>query len=152
MADMVDDFGGWEYIYLDGDDIPELVISTGYPATGAYVLSIANGRVVESYTSSGFSYIPRKGKILSGRGVHMGQNIMYLEYFEDSKITTLCTITEDYGERDWNEEEPDWFIDEKQTNRTTVDKYMNDFFFKYGNPVNAGSDGKNLRPMEEFWQ
>ena len=81
----------------------------------------------------------------------MGQNIMYLEYFEDSKITTLCTITEDYGERDFREE-PDWFIDEKQTNRTTVDKYMNDYFFKYGNPVKAGSDGNNLRPMETLWQ
>lgn len=152
MADMVDDFGGWEYIYLDGDDIPELVISTGYPATGAYVLSIANGRVVESFTSSGFSYIPRKGKILSGRGFHMGQNIMYLESFGNGKITTLYTINEYYGERDWSEEEPDWYIDDRHSNKTTVDKYMNDFFFKFGNPVKAGSDGKNLRPMEDLWQ
>lgn len=152
MAGMVDDFGGWEYIYLDGDDIPELVISTGYPATGAYVLSIANGRVVESFTSSGFSYIPRKGKILSGRGFHMGQNIMYLESFGNGKMTTLYTINEYYGERDWSEEEPDWYIDDRHSNKTTVDKYMNDFFFKFGNPVKAGSDGNNLRPMEEFWQ
>ncbi len=151
MADMVDDFGGWEYIYLDGDEIPELVISTGYPASGAYVLSIANGRVVESFTSYGFSYIPRKGKILAGRGVHMGQNIMYLEYFENGKITTLYTITEYYGDRDFREE-PVWFIDEKQTNRTTVDKYMNEYFFKFGDPVKAGSDGNNLRPMETLWQ
>lgn len=151
MADMIDEYGGWEYIYLDGDEIPELVISTGYPASGAYVLSIANGRVVESFTSYGFSYIPRKGKILAGRGVHMGQNIMYLEYFENGKITTLYTITEYYGERDFREE-PVWFIDEKQTNRTTVDKYMNEYFFKFGDPVKAGSDGNNLRPMETLWQ
>lgn len=152
MADMIDEYGGWEYIYLDGDDIPELVISTGYPATGAFVLSIVNGRVVESITSYGFSYIPRKGKILSGRGFHMGQNIMYLGYFESGEITTLCTINEYYGERDWSEEEPDWYIDDRHSNKTTVDKYMNDFFFKFGNPVKAGSDGKNLRPMEDLWQ
>ena len=151
----IDEFGGWEYIYLDEDDIPELFISSGYPITPAHILSVVNGRVVESSTSDGFSYIPRKGRILAGRGMHMSQNNAYLQSFKNGKNTNLYTFLLDYSNRDgdgYDEDEPEHHIDEKKTDITTFEKFLNDKYFKLGKYIKAGSDGNNLLPMEELWQ
>lgn len=65
-------YGYWQYVYLDDDEIPELVLQGNCEADGFCVLSVQNEEVKE-YLSDRLDlrYIPRSG-ILLNLSVHMG--------------------------------------------------------------------------------
>ena len=66
--------GGYTYalIYVDNDDIPELVIDTGVEATGCQILSFYEGTVTVLQTNRlYFEYIERSGFLCNSEG-HMG--------------------------------------------------------------------------------
>lgn len=59
----------WEYIYLDADDIPELVLHGYCAAAGCIILSVQNEKVVICQTNrEHLSYIPRSGLVLNRDG------------------------------------------------------------------------------------
>lgn len=152
LADEIDEYGGWEYVYIDEDDIPELIISTGYPASGSYLLTIIDGIVIENMTSDGFSYIPHRNRIMSGRGMHMNEVRMYIETLNSGKLETLVTIMADYNDGDNLREEPLWYVDDKKVSEAKANRVIEDYYSRYGKTKGAGSDGNKLRPMDEFWR
>jgi len=71
---------GWEYIYLDSDDIPELLLYGKDDATGNYILSVQSGGVVVQALGDGNpSYIPQSGLLSSYYG-GMGYFCEYVLY------------------------------------------------------------------------
>ena len=66
--------GGYSYalIYVDDDDIPELVIDTGFEAGGCQILTCHDGKIDELQTARlYFTYIEKENKLNNCDG-HMG--------------------------------------------------------------------------------
>ncbi len=58
-------------IYVDNNDIPEMLINTGYEASGELVVTYYNGQIVEQYLSRiGTTYAERSGYLYTDTG-HM---------------------------------------------------------------------------------
>ena len=153
LSNEVDEYsGGWEYLFIDDDDIPELHILTGYACSGSYILSIVDGMVVAETSSEIFSYIPYRNKILSGRGMHMNINCIYIETLINGKLQLLATVEADYNDGDEMREEPLWYVNEKMVSEARAKSVIEDLYNRYGDDEAAGSHGNNLRPMDEFWQ
>ena len=87
----------WEYIYLDSDEIPELVLYGKDDATGNYILSVQSGRVVAQALGDGFpSYIPQSGLLSSYYG-GMGYYCEYVLYLNQTFLPVLVfTIVIDF--------------------------------------------------------
>ena len=65
-------FPKYSLIYVDDDDIPELVVYTGSEASGCSILTFHNGEADVLYTDRlGFKYIERKNLVNNSDG-HMG--------------------------------------------------------------------------------
>jgi hypothetical protein len=98
---------GGEYIYLDADKIPELVLYGKYSAVGNYILSVQNGKVVEMYIGSdgSISYIPRNGLLYCDYG-HMGYygatiyllNLQFLPLMTLSEVVDIEKVEEAWEE------------------------------------------------------
>lgn len=67
--ELIDGYESWEYIYLDADDIPELVLYGSYSAMGCCILTVQNGKVLKQDLGD-FSilYIPRSGLLYNDFG------------------------------------------------------------------------------------
>ena len=67
--ELIDGYGSWEYIYLDADDIPELVLYGSYLYEGNCILSVQNGKVLKQDLGDfGILYIPRSGLLYNDFG------------------------------------------------------------------------------------
>ena len=67
--ELIDGYGSWEYIYLDADDIPELVLYGSYLYEGNCILSVQNGKVLKQDLGDfGILYIPRSGLLYNDYG------------------------------------------------------------------------------------
>ena len=139
----IDEYSKWGYVYIDDDNIPELLISTPYPPIGSYLLSIVDGKVVEGHESLYVYYIPRKNRILSHRGLHNNELRMYIGTFNE----LLVTIIEDYNDGDNMREEPLWYVDDKKVSEKRAKEVLDYYFERFGEPQEP-----KLRPMNEFWQ
>lgn len=95
---------GGEYIYLDADRIPELVLYGKSSDVGNYILSVQNGKVVEKYIGSdgSISYIPRNGLLYCDYG-HMGYYgaTIYLLNLQFLPLMTLSEVVD--IEKAWEE-------------------------------------------------
>lgn len=93
-----DYWGKYSLIYMDGDDIPELYIDTGFPISGEFVISFYDGKVrALNRTRGGIQYMEYGGLCYSGLG-NMGfypWNVYMLEKGEFSEIGTGW-ISENY--------------------------------------------------------
>ena len=56
----IEQYTGWEWIFVNEDDIPEMVLTTGYQAGGDMLLAIYNGKVYGNFLPLCFQYIPKK--------------------------------------------------------------------------------------------
>ena len=67
--ELIDDYESWEYIYLDADDIPELVLYSSYTSVGCCILTVQNGKVLKQDLGDfGILYIPRSGLLYNDYG------------------------------------------------------------------------------------
>ncbi|MBP5557954.1 MAG: hypothetical protein J6X65_09655 [Bacteroidales bacterium] len=67
--ELIDGYGSWEYIYLDADDIPELVLYGSYLYEGNCILSVQNGKVLKQDLGDfAILYIPRSGLLYNDFG------------------------------------------------------------------------------------
>lgn len=90
------DYLGCNLIYLDNDDIPEMVIYGEYEAVGNILLTYDGSQVYEVYLSRlGFSYLERKNLLCNGDG-HMGVYYDIIYSIIDGKPTVVAHG--DYGE------------------------------------------------------
>lgn len=67
--ELIDGYESWEYIYLDADDIPELVLYSSYTSVGCCILTVQNGKVLKQDLGDfGILYIPRSGLLYNDYG------------------------------------------------------------------------------------
>lgn len=67
--ELIDGYESWEYIYLDADDIPELVLYGSYSDVGCCILTVQNGKVLKQKLGKfGILYIPRSGLLYNDFG------------------------------------------------------------------------------------
>ena len=67
--DWADDRGTMSLMYIDGDDIPELLIDWGFTAGESRICTVSNGELKCAYVETGgVSYIERQGVFLEGGG------------------------------------------------------------------------------------
>ena len=84
MANMQGDFS-YALIYVDDDDIPELVCDTGFEAGGCQILSYNDGQVNVFQTARlYFTYIEKSGLLCNSEG-HMGGYYDYVYLLDKGK-------------------------------------------------------------------
>lgn len=80
-----DSYYTYDFIYVDDDDIPELVLNSGYEAGGCIILTCHEGYVDELQTNRlSFSYIERQN-LLNNRGGHQGYYFDHIYKIVDGK-------------------------------------------------------------------
>lgn len=98
-------------IYVDDDDVPELVIDSGFEAGGCQILSFYDGTVRELQTARlYFTYIEKSGLLNNSEG-HMGYYYDYV-YKLDKGLWKLV-LGGDYYELDENATEEDQMYNEE---------------------------------------
>lgn len=97
-TDIKNDSAGYQLIYIDDDDIPELFVYYGYNADGGEVYFYNKGEVnkVHSY-DDGFSYIEREGLFCCGGG-KMDRYFDIVYEIDNGQIVQLARG--DYGAED----------------------------------------------------
>ena len=118
--------GSYTYalIYVNDDDIPELVIDTGFEAGGCQIMTFHDGATDVLQTSRlYFTYIER-GNLLNNCAGHMGYYYDYIYSIEDGKWVDVFSGEysgfADDGEPDYDEETgryicTDYMINGKET-------------------------------------
>ncbi len=127
--------GGYGYalIYVDDDDIPELVIDTQFEAGGCQILTWHDGKTDVLQTSRlYFTYI-EKGNLLNNEDGHMGYYYDLIYSIENGKWKEVFAgeysgFAED-GSDEYDEETgryicTDYLIDGKETDRKTYNKEL----------------------------
>ena len=82
----------WDYtlIYLDDDDIPELMIDTNAEAGGEIIATYYDGEVVDYVLSRiGTKYIPETGLLYTDTG-HMDYYPVYISKLENGQFTQIA--------------------------------------------------------------
>lgn len=82
----------WDYtlIYLDDDDIPELMIETNMEAGGELIATYYDGEVVDYVLSRiGTKYIPETGLLYTDTG-HMDEYPVFITKLENGQFTQLA--------------------------------------------------------------
>ena len=118
--------GGFSYalIYVDDDDIPEMVADTGYEAGGCQIVTWHNGMTDVLQTARlYFTYIEKKN-LLNNCDGHMGYYYDSIYSIEDGKWTLVFdgeySGFDENGGDDYNEETgryrcTDYYVDGKET-------------------------------------
>ncbi|MDE6606658.1 MAG: C-type lectin domain-containing protein [Lachnospiraceae bacterium] len=110
----------YSLIYVDEDDIPELVIDTGYEAGGCMLLTWHNNRLDTLQTSRlYFNYI-EKGSLLCNQEGNMGYYYDDVYTIQDGKWVYLCGGTYHDSANDAQVDEEGNFIYEYEWNEETV--------------------------------
>ncbi len=107
-----DDINDWNFgfIYVNNDDIPELVVSSGYEAAGSYVFT-TNGNDLDWFETNrlGLYYIPFGNYINNSDGI-MGYYSDMIYTIEDGKFNHVATgnYSEIYGDNGYEGTEYSW--------------------------------------------
>ena len=103
-------------IYVDDDDVPEMVVDTGFEAGGCQILSFYDGTVRELQTGRlHFTYIEKSGLLCNSEG-HMGYYYDYV-YKLDKGLWKLV-LAGDYYELDENASDDEMYNEETGRFRT----------------------------------
>lgn len=88
-------------IYLDDDDIPELVIDTGVEAGGQYIATYYNGEVkTQHFSRIGSQYIERSGLVYTDTG-HMDYYPVTITKLVDGEFVVLGDGVSYVTDEDW---------------------------------------------------
>ena len=93
----------YSLIYVNDDDIPELVVDTGMEANGCYILTYHNGEVdALRILRLNFYYIEKKNLVNNSDG-HMGYYYDYIYSIDNGKWVCVANgeWTETMGDDDW---------------------------------------------------
>lgn len=143
---------GWELIYVDNDDIPEIVLSGDCEASGSVLLSIYNGKVYKSYLSLEFSYIPYKNRVLDGRGMHMGVDDRAVKKLVQGNLVVVVSVSMEIDYSDNGKQLSTYHVNNKITTEDAVDNVLEQHLFRFGELEECGGYSDNMRPMEQFWR
>ncbi|WP_026505948.1 hypothetical protein [Butyrivibrio sp. NC3005] len=120
-----DDGQTYALIYIDDDDIPELVVNSGFEAGGCQIVSFHDGTVTELQTSRlHFTYIEKSGLICNSDG-NMGGYYDMVYHLDNGRWKKVFNgfiheyVPEDAKEGDGDELKRDYQIDEKDVDETT---------------------------------
>ena len=106
--DWSDEYGEMSLIYIDDDDIPELVIDWASTAGGAQVCTISNGKLVYTYVETGgVSYIERQNIFVSSGG-RMGHYYETVYTIQNGEFTVLHRG--EHGEEETDDEEMPFYF------------------------------------------
>ena len=85
----------YELIYLDNDDIPEIVVSSGTEADGSQILSYVDEKVTAAWVESTMEYIEKSGRIHTAGG-RMGTYYDKVCDFIDGNLSIIAegSVTE----------------------------------------------------------
>ena len=97
----------YDYIYVNDDDVPELVLQGQDEATGNLILTYCDGKIDELQTSRlYFDYIEKENRLRNSEG-HMGYYYDYIYTIKDGKWET-----EEYGEYYVEDNTSEWDDDD----------------------------------------
>ena len=93
----------YSLIYVDDDDIPELVVDTGVEAGGCRLLTFYDGEIDELQTDRRLFYYIEKQNLINNTGGIMGYYFDYIYSIKDGKwvYETGGEWTELMGDDDW---------------------------------------------------
>lgn len=93
----------YSLIYVDDDDIPELVVDTGIEAGGCQLLTFYDGEIDKLQTARLLFYYIEKQNRIDDSGGHMGYYYDYIYSIENGKwvYVTGGEWTEIMGDDDW---------------------------------------------------
>lgn len=85
-----DEFGGYVLIYVDDDEIPELVDVGDSEAEGCKIISFANGRLQKTQLNRlEFTYLEREG-LFNDSSEHMGERWDMVYQVQDGVVTRIA--------------------------------------------------------------
>lgn len=122
-------FSGFKLVFIDDDDIPELVADSGRYPSGLVVMTIHNGEIIEYSGISDLSYIEKSGLICSEGGISGYYPVSVIE-LKNGKFTEIysATIGEDRNEND--EFYEIYHIGEKEVTKSEFDSELKKHFDK----------------------
>lgn len=143
-----DAYSGYSFIYLDNDEIPELVIHGNYEAAGNIICSYYNGLISELQTARlGFSYLEKQGLLCNSDG-NMGCYYDIVYSLENGEFTKI-------GDGSWNETVIDAdttiyeaYWDGNQVNDVEYDNALTSVY----NEENAIYDSENYSSISEAYE
>ena len=113
------------FIYVNDDNIPELVISTGYEAGGNTVLTIVDGEVKSLRTYRLGFYYDEYGNILVNSDGHMGIYYDYVYTITDQGFEMICRgeYYELFDDEDGYTNEFEYYLDDEEV---SAEEYFDD--------------------------
>ena len=79
------------FIYVNDDDVPELVLCSGYEAAGNIILTIVNGEVKHCFTNRLNFYFIERGNIIDNNDGVMGDFYDFIFKIGDDGFETVAT-------------------------------------------------------------
>lgn len=127
--------GGYTFIYLDDDEIPELVYVGDYEAEGCQIMTSKNGEAdIFAFPRLWFTYQPRRGLLANSEG-NMGYYWDTILELKDGKFSVLASGTYEMDMLgDYGDEEPPTFykwdgkdVTEEQYYQNLGEVYSSDY-------------------------
>ena len=153
----VEDFVGWKFIYVDEDNVPEMILPTGSNAGGCLLLSYYNGRVQDPESSLSpyyFEYIPYKNRVMSistrdgfeyyGIGELRGGVLYYI-------AQVFVNYHKDYERNEIIYSSPVYTIGNREVSKSEAKNCIQRMFYDLGQKE-VFEDYNSLRPMSDLWR
>ncbi len=141
-------FVGWQFIYLDDDNIPEIYVSTDNKWNGTLLLYFYNGKICHATLSLGFEYIPHGNRVKSGY-TEKALTTFVIEELTDGKMQKIAEFTE--GTDNDNPNVKVWRIDNKNVSKEEYDNSLHTVFNSYGQSEKAGTISNKLLSMNALY-
>ncbi|MBO6215476.1 MAG: hypothetical protein J6N76_08065 [Lachnospiraceae bacterium] len=152
-GEVSDELEGWSFgfIYVNDDDIPELVASSGYEAGGNVIVTPVDGKASELWTSRLNFYYIERGNVIDNCDGNMGyyyDNIYEIgdkgfeEVFSGSYNMLLNEDETDYSE------EFEYFINDESTTKDEYDAAV-EKYIPYDKRINW-TTGSYLENMTDY--
>ncbi len=141
------EYRSYNYIYVNDDDIPELLLQGQDEATGNLILTYNDGKIDELQTARlYFDYIEKENRLRSSDG-HMGYYYDYIFTIRNGKWET-----EEYGEYyvedntvDWDDDDLIYEWNGKKVSKSEYDKELQKAY-----DVNKAKPGSGVLGYEEI--
>ena len=143
---------GWELVYVNEDDIPEMVLSTGYEAGGDELLVIYNGKVYRNYLPLCFQYIPKKNRILTGKMYHGDSTDSFSRCVCKLKAGECQIVVCVEDVHCYTDDTDKCLIGNRSISKSECDSILHKYYTRFGKYRLGGGCSENLKAMEELWK
>ncbi|MBQ4478946.1 MAG: hypothetical protein II945_10140 [Bacteroidales bacterium] len=148
----IEQYTGWEWIFVNEDDIPEMVLTTGYQAGGDMLLAIYNGKVYGNFLPLCFQYIPKKNRILIGKGYNGDNSDSYSQCvckLKEGELQTLVCLEEIHNYADDTDK---YLLGNRSISKSECDSILHKYYTRFGKYCIGGGCSENLKAMEKLWK